>query len=592
MQTARLRRLIRLEADKLANDTASIDALEPAVIAATLQALTVVESNDSVKQRLALVLRTQLTKEWISAGDLLGVFYALSALRCYDKTIPGDMMAHAVQRLVRSEVAPGGPYMSLDKTLSAEANASIVCFLAGDAQLPAAERYAAEATQRMLYDLKPAKARRLIYLVAPALPADARSEVLRIVRKQLAGATSGGNPLEVALLISTLARLDDPAECGGLVDHLAQQLNNRTVVSGRLFAVPIQPRPSSILATALILEALSLCLAASKPKPAAVSNSSYHHEVLQRVNKRLADLPSPLDASGIKIWNEVVQADKNHEIVLMPRFFAESLRADPVTSDEVLAQLGEASFFCWIATIIYDDFIDEEGVPAMLPVANVAHRISLGIYCRLLAGSPGLYDFVEQTYDRVDRANAWELQNTRAEVTGSTITLLALPRYGTRMVLADRAFGHAIGPMLVAMRLPYVRPSQIANAQKALNHYLIARQLNDDLHDWRDDLRAGQLSAVLTGLLRDAGVTPGVYDLDTLTSQLEMYLFRHGLKKQCSQLLAHVTHCRRALYLSGLTVQPGGFGRLVDALEASAREALQIHATRQAFLQSYTETDE
>jgi len=301
----------------------------------------------------------------------------------------------------------------------------------------------------------------------------------------------------------------------------------------------------------------------------------------------MAELPAGLRELGLTMWDEMRRADHNHEIVLMPHMFADILADPSPISSQQLQLLGQANFFCWIATIIYDDFIDEEGEPPRLPLANIAHRQSLNLYQQALVTRPALNRYVMHVYDQVDAANAWELKHARARVEGDAITLGPLPRYGDRVVLAHRAFGHAIGPMLITMQLTGVRPKQIDAVNSAMQHYLIARQLNDDLHDWRGDLRCGQLSTVVVDLLRGAHIAPGTYKLSELVSRLERYFFQHGLYGVCTQLIAHTKACRQALAASGVAGTLGGFMQLVDNLQASAAAAMGVQADEQAFLEAY-----
>jgi hypothetical protein len=348
----------------------------------------------------------------------------------------------------------------------------------------------------------------------------------------------------------------------------------------------------------LLRYAARLCAAVERrdQRPPVVDDSrSLQQCILAATRRRMSALSEPLRTAGLTVWEEMRRADRNHEIVLMPQLFADQLHNPVGITEQQLQALGEANFFCWIATILYDDFIDEEGEPARLPIANVAYRLSLQLYRRALAwsplGDPGMvsrrYAYVERMYNAVDRANAWEVIHTRAQVANGAITIGTLPHYGNRVVLADRAFGHTIGPMLLVRQLPDVRPQQVRLVQSALRHYLIARQLNDDIHDWRKDLRAGQLSVVVTDMLQAIRVRPGQYDLEALVARLERRFLYRGLDRQCIRLIEHVHACRRALATSGLTKPKGGFMRLVDDLEASAVEAQRIRADEQAFLEAY-----
>jgi hypothetical protein len=337
----------------------------------------------------------------------------------------------------------------------------------------------------------------------------------------------------------------------------------------------------------LAVRAATQAVSIAPAKTVQQDEASIQMRVLASARHRMEILPEPLRTTGLAAWDEMRLADRNHEIVLMPQLFAEQLLRRVGSNDRQLVALGEANFFCWIATILYDDFIDEEGEPARLPIANVAYRTSLQLYRRVLAHAPRRYAYVERMYTAVDRANAWEVMYTRAPIEQGVITLNTLPHYGNRMVLADRAFGHAIGPMLLVQQVPGVRIQQVRLVQVALQHYLIARQLNDDIHDWRKDLRAGQLNVVVTDMLQALRVRSGRYDIESLVARLERRFLYRGLERQCTRLIEHVQACRRALAASGLTKSEGGFMRLVDDLEASAIAARQVQADEQAFLQTY-----
>ncbi|HSX31534.1 MAG TPA: hypothetical protein VLE99_06490 [Candidatus Saccharimonadales bacterium] len=298
-------------------------------------------------------------------------------------------------------------------------------------------------------------------------------------------------------------------------------------------------------------------------------------------------LPEPLRTTGLSAWNDMRLADRNHEIVLLPWLFADTLTNANGINGQELQLLGEANVFCWIATVLYDDFIDEEGDPARLPIANVAYRASLERYRQVLVGRPELYARVERWYTAVDRANAWEVAHARARVVDGGLELAALPRYGNCTVLADRAFGHAIGPMLLALQVTGVRAAQLRKIERSLQHFLIARQLHDDIHDWRKDLQVGQLSVVVVDLLQRLRIRPRSYQLSTFVPRLERHFLRSGLSRQCIRLTAHTKACRQMLAASGIAKSAGGFLRLVNELEASAVAAVRIQSSRQAFLRAY-----
>lgn len=79
-------------------------------------------------------------------------------------------------------------------------------------------------------------------------------------------------------------------------------------------------------------------------------------------------------------------------------------------------------------------------------------------------------------------------------------------------MLAQRAMGHVIGPLLELRDSDKLHSQQLA-IQRGLEQYLIARQLNDDIHDWKQDVSVGQITFVVAYLLKQLEVTPRTNNL-------------------------------------------------------------------------------
>src|SRR5207302_1646631 len=72
-----------------------------------------------------------------------------------------------------------------------------------------------------------------------------------------------------------------------------------------------------------------------------------------------------------------------------------------------------------------------------------------------------------------------------------------IPDYKNYKQLAQKSLGHGLGPFAVLFSLGYRKNSpEIKNLLLFFTHYLIARQLNDDAHDWEKDLQLGHINAV------------------------------------------------------------------------------------------------
>ena len=277
----------------------------------------------------------------------------------------------------------------------------------------------------------------------------------------------------------------------------------------------------------------------------------------------IQQLPLLLQQSAIKLWESIVAADTHFEIALLSSYFTSSLRVTPNFHADT--KLDEANIYAWMAYTKYDDFIDDEGDPFMLPLANIFHRKSL-MLLTAQAQSASMKDSIRKQFDGMDAANYWELSECRFKINGTSIAIDRLARYGNRHVLAKRAGVHGLGPLVILTNELNHSRTSIRHFQKFTQEYLIARQLNDDLHDWKDDLRHGHSSYVVTFLLRKTRIKPGLYSLDQLIDTLQIYFWKAGLEILHNTVLTHAKHAldaadksqlfkKNSLFIA-MTVQP------------------------------------
>lgn len=126
--------------------------------------------------------------------------------------------------------------------------------------------------------------------------------------------------------------------------------------------------------------------------------------------------------------------------------------------------------------------------------------------------------------------------------------------------------------------------AQAHHIESAFRHYLIARQLNDDLHDWYEDVQAGQASYVVTAILRDMHVTPGIYNVTILLSDMQKRFMRTTMEHMCELTLHHIHHAQHSFAKSQL-LQPANeiYGSL-NKLELSVQHSLDRHAKARALI--------
>jgi hypothetical protein len=300
-------------------------------------------------------------------------------------------------------------------------------------------------------------------------------------------------------------------------------------------------------------------------------------------------LSEPFYSNTRSMLEQVIQADTNQEISQLAWYYGSALRALPTAiNPEVYVRFGTANLFAWSAYTIYDDFLDGEGRPTLLGTANYSLRAMLRQYYAALPAASGFNEFVEHVLTVVDQANAYETSYMRFAVTHQAVTIERLPDFGGCDLLADRALFHIIGPMGVMAAAGIGSDDERwQHTLQAFRHYLIARQLNDDIHDWVKDLEAGQATYVVVELLRFLNVTPGTYALERLLPYARQQFWQAVLPRVCETALDHIAAARRELAYGLPMTAKNHITRLFDYTEdsmlAAGLERQRSQAVRQAF---------
>lgn len=297
--------------------------------------------------------------------------------------------------------------------------------------------------------------------------------------------------------------------------------------------------------------------------------------VVQTVKERFASCGIDLQAEAERVITKTFRGDTDKQIALLPYFFRLALgEAGSSVSGDAVVKLGAANVFGWIAYTVYDDFLDEEGEPIALSLANVCLRESAEIFSTILPKETGFADFAKKIFDCIDSANTWEVRHCRDAA--------HLPDYGDYTKLAERSLGHALTPLAILFALGYKEESpEVHGVMQFFHHYIIARQLNDDAHDWEDDLKRGQINAVGAKVLHEAsGKIHGEEELKKLFWEKTVVVV-------CQDMERHVAHARRALSDVSLVVDTAFFDGLLTKVEKSSEEALREQGTTLKFLRAY-----
>ena len=545
--------------------------------------------------------------------DLDDTFCALAALFRHDPAlVNAAALGSIVRLLLAAESQVGGPYRTWLVPKNAAAiwqdvdlavNSNIAYFLQLVAQpLPNLDTYMeqaiASATLVSPYYPNPYP---LAYYLSRAYQGRLAPQLRAyILRRRRHG--HWGSPLRTALALSALHQLGGGSDQAAAVSYLLDLQRPDGSWAAKTFC--LDPARQGMqyysgapaLTTALALEALCHSMPQTAADTPAVHRAPIDHradtlykQVVAQATAEYKALPgSALRKTAQTTLERMVRGDHNREIILLPLFFAQSLATSAAPPHAVLVHLGLANLYGWTAYTIYDDFLDASGETRLLPLASTALRLSLERFAAAVPRSPAYRDFVQSAFNRIDAANAWEVAECQFAVRDGHISIGRLPRYGGRMQLAERSLGHALPALGVLARLgiaPNDRRTQ--KLVMALRHYLVARQLGDDIRDWQADFSTGSCTYVVTKILADLGIAPNTYAVSELLPRMQHEFAEHTLPDVSAVILQHTASARRALAQSTLVAPHTPIGQLVDRLEVLAKRQLAEHTDAQTFLAAY-----
>jgi hypothetical protein len=226
-------------------------------------------------------------------------------------------------------------------------------------------------------------------------------------------------------------------------------------------------------------------------------------QIYSLAHKRFKEFPKPMYQKALEVITKTIERNKDSQIMLMPLFIRMALgEKGKEFSDDLISEIAFNGILFWAATIIYDDFWDEDDSanPELLPIANVFERQYIQYFTSL---SPEFTIFFHGIMDKLDAANAWETRECRMDRDNSTIVIPdKLPEYGKYENKFYPAAGIIFGPVWMLLQLGHTLESTEVLALIAyFEHYIIGMQLNDDMHDWKEDLERGHISTAVEKLL-------------------------------------------------------------------------------------------
>lgn len=536
--------------------------------------------------------------------DLDDTFCALAALYEYKpETFDGAVMAKIVTMLTSAEKAEGGPYdmwlvppegRKTWNDTDLVVNSNIAFFLSlQEISLPKLDAFIEKSIEEDDYEFPYNRIYPGIYFISRFYRGKHAGRMADLLLSKQEEDGKWENPLRTALAISSLFNLArfnkleldkfKPAIEKGLKYLLQSQNKDGSWDAASFYFQMSTPAKtlyagSASITTALALEALNKWQSAetSQERPAQTKTEfdRLNQAIARQVRNRFKECGKELRIEAEKAIRKTLEGDTDKQITLLPLFFKLSLGENgKKISNELLIRLGAANMFGWIAYTIYDDFLDGEGEVNLLSVANIALRESFTLFSEALPPKTGFKNFVRQTFDTIDSANSWEITHSRSKE--------SIPDYGDYSQLADKSLGHLLGPVAILFALGYSEKSpELKNLVSFFKHFIIARQLNDDAHDWEDDLKQGHINAVAAELFKKKKLTDS-------PDELQKEFWHRTILKTCNDITSHTRKARQNLAKLKIIKNKALFEILLRPIDAAAEKALTERHETLKFIKSY-----
>jgi hypothetical protein len=326
-----------------------------------------------------------------------------------------------------------------------------------------------------------------------------------------------------------------------------------------------------------------------------------------------------------KLLARVTDNDTQQQIMLLPYFTYHAI-ANLETSNipntfskpekhAIHVALGTANTFGWMAYRVFDDIMDDRKKVKLLPIANACLRECLQIYLSCIDSispqkssetSHELREFLFSIFNRMDKANALEQYTCRFSNVNGRFSLADLPLQKTDVLLsallssanAEKSLGHLLGAVVPLFLLGYSPKSDpIQIIADFFIHTIAGRQLNDDAHDWLDDLNSGLLTNVNSLVLEkwrqryeENSNKITMIDLKINKHELQEIFWNSTIPTITEIGLGHIAQARKALNKltrSGVFQQVDYFESILAPIERATRKALEDSTRMFVFLENY-----
>lgn len=554
-------------------------------------------------------VRKKHTKNPPYPDDFDDTCSALAALSIYAPSlVSGDVLAQTVQNLISYETKTGGPYTtwmvpgssthtSVWHDVDVVVNSTIAFFLhIHNVQLPHITEFIESSIHKKTYPSRyythPVVC---LYFISRVYKGKFVKEAIQQILDTRNARGVWENPLITALAVSALIRFGVPHKKVKNAVHVLSTCSEFEAYPLYIEKKEYGKDPTYIgskaITAAYIAEACLLYQTTHQSviqKPQQKTEENIHADIIARLKRHIYKISPECVPQLEDVLKRILKSDKGREITLFPYHFYHSLskHKKPISQD-TLIDLGYANLCGWIAYRIYDDILDEEPssqTADSVSLANMCMREVSAVYLRILP--PKEHTCFSDILNNIDAANQWERTHCLIKKETPTNTI---PDYKHHHVLAHKSLGHVLGPVTIMILQGNPSDSQKTQAViKSLSHYLIARQMNDDAHDWLTDLSRGFFNSANSRLWKTASAyRPEIHTEKAGQHRLQKRYWHTIIPQIATDITRHCAHARTYSKKIPEFKESGYINTLLAPLETSTQKALRERETILRFLKKY-----
>lgn len=314
-----------------------------------------------------------------------------------------------------------------------------------------------------------------------------------------------------------------------------------------------------------------------------LQNTKYYDAILNDIRPQLnAEIYGLIE----NIVQKVKKSDKNGEISELSTVFYNSLKKINQHNFKLSSKLSReyslANTYTWVTYSLIDDLLDVNYKSSIIPLIMILQRKIT--YHYMNAGVD--IQLTESLFNEVDMANMRELDLrslVNVNVNKDLVSIYSLNFEKIDYLMSQKSIAHAIGPIRITSS---INDLFLNDVERAMHLYCSSRQLNDDLHDWVDDFSAGQITYVVSLLLKASKVSIGNYTYQGLLNEMKEAYWNDILVFCCEKIKNDINDAIALLEKNTLKKDSDFISYFLKPISESAQQALDKHNFEKDFLES------